>query len=1253
MKRKIITILIIMLFNTTQLFSQITNVSPPLNAVNISRFSSISISFNQVIDTNTVSTSTFNIQGNISGLHTGSIQFNSDMKQIVFVPIKIFAAGEEVLVNISSSVKMINGDSLINGFHYRFFTKVDSSLGQFQKQDYSIGWGTIPNPIVVSDLDSDGDADMAIGCEDFNRVNLYKNNGKGLFEIYAISWVSSLPYCIKSADLDHDGDLDLALTNRGSNSVSILINNGDGLFQSASNYAVGTQPLFLVPTDLDGDGDLDLAVTNYISKSISILKNNGNGIFQPKIDITLEDKPIFITAADLDTDGDEDLVVGIDYSSKIFIFKNNGDGSFLPKISYVVGNTPLGLSAIDLNGDNILDLAIANNLDNSISILIGNGDGSFQPQSLYSVGSVPFCIATSDLDGDGDIDIANTNYNGNSISILKNNGNGTFSPSVQYNVGNLPTGITSADINNNGDLEIIVTNYGSYSYSILSNKGGPLTSHIINVNPSVNTMNSSPDISISVKFKQPVIPSTVNESTLVVFGSISGRHLGQITLSSNNSQIFFDPIISFIKGEKVTVCITKNIQIAGVVDTFKGFQWSFYTKTTFSNGQFSQRATYPVGGSPQGIFTADLNNDIYPDICVANYFDDTFSVLLNSQGGTFQTKVDYSTNTHPTAIMGADIDSDGDIDIGVTNSGSSSISIFKNNGDGTFQQKIDYNSRNRPWWLCFSDVQNDGKTDLIVANGDGQNEKIACSIFSSDFGTFGQRIDNDIDFHPIHEGVKLYEWVFNIQKNNIEMTNPVILSYVGYQNHTALLLTGTSLDTLHDLSIPLVGGRIEIPPLQTNYVCLAINFLINLPYSCMVVGHNEYGIIHVREKVSSNSMEIGDIDNDGILDAFFSPGFEYYSNNYISIFNGNGNTSFFKKTNYYSGIGSYSLGTGDFNNDGYLDFAVTNYFDHNLTIYLNNRNGIFFASSSYETEKWPYSICVTDVNGDEKLDIAVCNTNQSSISIFKGNGDGTFQSKINYPCGSSPWNIVAADFNLDGDEDLVVSNINLNAITILSNNYFGSLVNLKTFLEGSYNNSSMNTTLNSSGLIPLNSHNAYDTVAYGYTSSSVQSIPNSNIVDWVLVELRTGTPSNTKVAARAGFIKSDGTIVDIDGTSPLTFTNVSEGNYYVVVRHRNHLSIMSSSAIALTSSSSLYDFTTGQDKAYGTSPMVDLGGGIYGMRGGDVNGSGIITFSDITEIITRNNQTGYYSADVNMSGIVTFSDITKIISNNNSSTQVP
>jgi hypothetical protein len=210
-----------------------------------------------------------------------------------------------------------------------------------------------------------------------------------------------------------------------------------------------------------------------------------------------------------------------------------------------------------------------------------------------------------------------------------------------------------------------------------------------------------------------------------------------------------------------------------------------------------------------------------------------------------------------------------------------------------------------------------------------------------------------------------------------------------------------------------------------------------------------------------------------------------------------------------------------------------------------------------------------------------------------------------------------------------------------------SIVNAKVFLQGPFNTGTgtMTTTLNSNAFLPLTSETAYPAATYGYTARTVASIPNANIVDWILVELRTGTAANTKIAAQAGFLKNDGTIVDLDGTSLLSMS-VNEGNYYVVVRHRNHLAIMSAATVALNDASSLYDFTTAQAKAYGTNPMASLSG-VYGMWAGDANGDGVVKYnlSNNDRLLIYNrignaglNVTvnGYYSEDLNLDGIVKY-----------------
>ena len=87
----------------------------------------------------------------------------------------------------------------------------------------------------------------------------------------------------------------------------------------------------------------------------------------------------------------------------------------------------------------------------------------------------------------------------------------------------------------------------------------------------------------------------------------------------------------------------------------------------------------------------------------------------------------------------------------------------------------------------------------------------------------------------------------------------------------------------------------------------------------------------------------------------------------------------------------------------------------------------------------------------------------------------------------------------------------------------------------------MLNTLNSIGFLP--SSQPYTTSPFNYSGS--ESVPagffqsHTNIVDWVLIEIRTEISSNSTIVRRAGFLLTDGNIVDINGTNPLEF----KGNY--------------------------------------------------------------------------------------------------------------
>ena len=106
----------------------------------------------------------------------------------------------------------------------------------------------------------------------------------------------------------------------------------------------------------------------------------------------------------------------------------------------------------------------------------------------------------------------------------------------------------------------------------------------------------------------------------------------------------------------------------------------------------------------------------------------------------------------------------------------------------------------------------------------------------------------------------------------------------------------------------------------------------------------------------------------------------------------------------------------------------------------------------------------------------------------------------------------------------------------------------------------MATSLNS--FIPLIS-------PYIESLDTITAVPDS-IVDWVLVTMRKDIDPQTPnpltavdFASRSGLLTKFGNIVDPFTNQNLSF-KIPEDWYYIVIKHRNHLPIMSSSRVYLT-----------------------------------------------------------------------------------------
>ncbi|MGV3638332.1 MAG: hypothetical protein ACO1NQ_11895 [Flavobacteriales bacterium] len=214
-------------------------------------------------------------------------------------------------------------------------------------------------------------------------------------------------------------------------------------------------------------------------------------------------------------------------------------------------------------------------------------------------------------------------------------------------------------------------------------------------------------------------------------------------------------------------------------------------------------------------------------------------------------------------------------------------------------------------------------------------------------------------------------------------------------------------------------------------------------------------------------------------------------------------------------------------------------------------------------------------------------------------------------------------------------------------------------LGGAYNagTQQMRADLNLQGLIPL--VEPYTGLGYAQvnggggetTTPTVLSTnyPAGRVVDWVRLELRAFADPTQLVATRQALVLQNGQIVSTTGQAGILF-NVLYGNYFVVVRHRNHLAAMTSTPITVPYPGGgvwSYLFATPGFPCYGTTSR-NVQGNIALLWPGDVTGDHAVKYtgsandrdpilSAVGGTVPTSTITGLYRMeDVNLDGTVMY-----------------
>lgn len=363
-------------------------------------------------------------------------------------------------------------------------------------------------------------------------------------------------------------------------------------------------------------------------------------------------------------------------------------------------------------------------------------------------------------------------------------------------------------------------------------------------------------------------------------------------------------------------------------------------KIDFTTSSFVAKIDYKTGNSPTEVKTGDLDGDGKPDIVVANYSDQSISVLKNfSIKGSviFDSKIDYLLPGRPGgSISISDLDGDGKPDIAVTCE-SNKVSIFKNTSTSgliSFAARIDFTTGDTPEGISTDDIDGDGKIDLVITNLHSNTVSVFKNRGAKGTVLFDPQIDFNTAVSPYYVCV-----------NDFDGDGKPDIAVANYASNSVSVLKNISSNG-------------------------AISFSTKIDFS---VGISPY------------KMSIGDIDGDGDLDIATC-------NSHSASISLLKNTSepgiflFVNQTDLTTNITPYGVTIADMDGDDMPDVASADHSINLVSIFKNqSESGILSFSNKVDLVSGysPSSITSCDFDGDSKPDLVTANFSSKTISIFK------------------------------------------------------------------------------------------------------------------------------------------------------------------------------------------------------------------------------------------------------------------------------
>ena len=854
--------------------------------------------------------------------------------------------------------------------------------------------------VAIGDVNNDGLSDIYLTANKSSN-KLFLNLGNLKFkDVTEEAGVGSNRFSTGATfvDINNDGFLDLYVCNSGVKSTKIkdranqfYINQGDGTFKElAKEYRIN-DPNFSTHAaffDYDKDGDLDLYVLNYsidFRGDVTKRDYNDNDLKQYSgrmlenlglkfKDVTKESGLLHygyglgVAVSDINNDNWPDLYVANDFTIPDKMFINNGDKTFTDKIKSFTNQTSwfsMGVDISDFNNDGfvdigLLDMASQDHVRGKIFM------ASMDPNNFYYL--------VNELG-------YQYQYMFNSLQI--NNGNNTFS-----NIANL-SGVAKtdwswaplfADFNNDGFKDYFVSNgyrrvFGDNDFQIKLNRYKKLNKLdqknrevLYYEMPELQLPNKLYINDKNLKFRDLGEMEGVTQGSFsngAAYGDLDND--GDLDLVVNN--IDQETFIYRNNSEQNSNSQFLKVNLLGEIPS------DYYgAKVTLFYGEKMQLQEYSLSRGfmssvEHNLHFGLLKNVESIDSIVVNWIDGTKNIMKNiacnqilniskNSGLPFQNSFKENTlfSTMPANSYGIDF-----------------VHSENDYNDFTKENLLPHKQSCLGPFSSVGDVNNDQLDDVFIGGASNQSGKI---YIQNKLGQFSELKTN----------------VFN-QDKICEDMGSIFFDYDGDGDLDLYVVSGGGGE--FDKDSDLLQDRLYINNGRGDFV-------------------KSQGVLPLMI-TSGQKVKAEDVDDDGDLDLFIGgrtlPGVYPYSPRSFLLINNNGTyedvtESWNSKLKYLGMVTDFIF--SDIDRDNKPDLIIVGEWE-NIKVFRNTGNSFAEASSEYDFSKlsgWWYSIASGDFNNDGQLDYLVGNIGENIK--FKASE-------------KEPFHIFTNDFDNSGDQDIVLS----------------------------------------------------------------------------------------------------------------------------------------------------------------------------------------------------------------------------------------